>query len=100
MKFGNLPVQLTSFIGRERELADVERLVSTSRLVKLTGAGGCGKTRLVIQLANNISVTSADDVWLVELVSPEEHYLEVRFGKDYPLNRRAVPRWIDRFQPV
>ncbi len=56
MIFTNLPVQLTSFIGREWELAEVERLVSTSRLVTLTGAGGCGKTRLAIQVANNINL--------------------------------------------
>jgi non-specific serine/threonine protein kinase len=68
----NLPVQLTSFIGRERELAEVEHLVSTSRLVTLTGAGGCGKTRLAIQVANNISSTFVDGVWLVDFVPLHE----------------------------
>ncbi len=72
MTLTNLPVQLTSFIGRERELAEVERLVSSSRLVTLTGAGGCGKTRLAIQVANNIRDTFADGLWLVDLVPLRE----------------------------
>src|SRR5512142_2672814 len=68
MAVTNLPLQLTSFIGRERELADVERLVYASRLVTLTGAGGCGKTRLAIETARHISDRFADGVWLVDLV--------------------------------
>jgi predicted ATPase/DNA-binding CsgD family transcriptional regulator len=68
----NLPVQLTSFIGRERELAEVEGLISTSRLVTLTGAGGCGKTRLAIQVGNNMSGAFADGVWLVDFVPLRE----------------------------
>ena len=42
---GNLPVQVSSFIGRDRELSEVRALVASSRLVTLTGTGGCGKTR-------------------------------------------------------
>src|SRR6266540_1198779 len=72
MIFTNLPVQLTSFIGRERELTEVEGLVSTSRLVTLTGAGGCGKTRLAIQIANMVSNTFADGVWLVDFIPLSE----------------------------
>ena len=72
MTLTNLPVQLTSFIGRERELAEVERLVSTSRLVTLIGAGGCGKTRLAIQIANMISDGFVDGVWLVDFVPLRE----------------------------
>jgi predicted ATPase/DNA-binding CsgD family transcriptional regulator len=68
----NLPVLLTSFIGRERELAEVERLVSTSRLVTLTGAGGSGKTRLALQIAHTISDAFADGVWLVDFVPLHE----------------------------
>jgi predicted ATPase/DNA-binding NarL/FixJ family response regulator len=68
----NLPVQLTSFIGRERELAEVKGLISTSRLVTLTGAGGCGKTRLAIQVANNIRDTFADGLWLVDFIPLSE----------------------------
>jgi predicted ATPase/DNA-binding CsgD family transcriptional regulator len=68
----NLPLQLTSFIGREQDLAEVEHLVSTSRLVTLTGAGGCGKTRLAIQVGNSLSDTFADGVWLVDFVPLRE----------------------------
>jgi len=42
----NLPIQLTSFIGRERAMVEVKRLLAKSRLLTLTSAGGCGKTRL------------------------------------------------------
>ena len=72
MTFSNLPVQLTSFIGRERELAEVEQLVSASRLVTFTGAGGCGKTRLAIQVANNIKDRFEDGVWLVDFMPLSE----------------------------
>ena len=68
----NLPVQLTSFIGREREIADVKRLLFSSHLVTLTGAGGSGKTRLAIQIANSVSESFADGVWLVDLAPLRE----------------------------
>jgi predicted ATPase/DNA-binding NarL/FixJ family response regulator len=68
----NLPLQLTSFVGRERDLAEVKRLVSTSRLVTLTGAGGCGKTRLAIQSAKTISDPFVDGVWWVDLTPLHE----------------------------
>jgi predicted ATPase/class 3 adenylate cyclase len=63
----NLPTQLATFIGRERELADVKGLAETSRLVTLTGAGGAGKTRLSLQVAAELLDGSGDGVWLVEL---------------------------------
>ena len=63
----NLPVQLSSFIGREAELAEVGRLLSDHRLVTLTGAGGCGKTRLAVQAASEILDRFPDGAWWVEL---------------------------------
>jgi predicted ATPase/class 3 adenylate cyclase/DNA-binding CsgD family transcriptional regulator len=63
----NLPAQLATFIGRGRELAEVRALVESSRLVTLTGAGGCGKTRLGLQVAAELLDGSGDGVWLVEL---------------------------------
>ena len=63
----NLPLQLSSFIGRERELVEVQRLIETSRLVTLTGAGGSGKTRLALQAARASLGPFPDGVWFVEL---------------------------------
>jgi predicted ATPase/DNA-binding SARP family transcriptional activator/class 3 adenylate cyclase/Tfp pilus assembly protein PilF len=63
----NLPVQLTSFVGREQEIADVQSLLSTSRLLTLTGAGGCGKTRLALHVAARMLDRYPDGVWHVEL---------------------------------
>jgi predicted ATPase/DNA-binding XRE family transcriptional regulator len=65
----NLPAQLSAFIGREKELAEVRALVESSRLVTLTGAGGCGKTRLSLQVAAGLLDGSGDGVWLVELAA-------------------------------
>jgi non-specific serine/threonine protein kinase len=63
----NLPVQLTSFVGRERELAEVKGQLQSTRLLTLTGTGGCGKTRLALQVAQDLVDAYVDGVWLVEL---------------------------------
>jgi predicted ATPase/class 3 adenylate cyclase len=65
----NLPRQLTSFIGRERELAEARRLLSTVYLLTLTGPGGGGKTRLALRLAADLVREFRDGVWLVELTA-------------------------------
>jgi predicted ATPase len=65
----NLPLQLTSFVGREEEKAEVKRLLSTTRLLTLTGSGGAGKSRLAIQVAAEVLEEFPDGVWLVELAS-------------------------------
>jgi len=65
----NLPAQLAAFIGRDREMAEVRALVTSSRLVTLAGAGGCGKTRLALQVAAELLDGSGDGVWLVELAA-------------------------------
>ena len=65
----NLPAQLATFIGRDRELSDVRALVESSRLVTLTGAGGAGKTRLSLQVAAGLLDGSGDGVWLAELAA-------------------------------
>jgi len=72
MDLKNLPLQLTSFIGREQDLTQVKSLLSAARLVTLTGAGGCGKTRLAIQIAGTLSETLADGAWFVDLVPLHE----------------------------
>ena len=63
----NLPLQLTSFIGREKELADVKRLLADTHLLTLTGPGGTGKSRLSLQAATDLLRTFPDGAWLVEL---------------------------------
>jgi predicted ATPase/class 3 adenylate cyclase len=64
----NLPsLQLTSFIGREREMAEIRRLLGGARLVTLVGAGGAGKTRLALQVAADMLEEFPKGVWLAEL---------------------------------
>src|SRR5205823_3212263 len=63
----NLPQQLTSFIGREQELARISELLHRSRLVTVVGTGGLGKTRLSLQAAADMLEDFPDGVWLVEL---------------------------------
>jgi predicted ATPase/class 3 adenylate cyclase/tetratricopeptide (TPR) repeat protein len=65
----NLPAQLSTFIGREREVSEVRALVESARLVTLTGAGGVGKTRLGLQVAAELLDGSGDGVWLTELAA-------------------------------
>ena len=65
----NLPVQLTSFIGRQKEIAQLSLLLKRkeTRLLTLTGSGGTGKTRLALQVASELLDDFLDGVWLVEL---------------------------------
>jgi predicted ATPase/class 3 adenylate cyclase len=63
----NLPRQLTSFIGREKEIAEIKSLLTKTSLLTLTGSGGCGKTRLSLQVAVEVLEQYPDGVWLVEL---------------------------------
>jgi predicted ATPase len=63
----NLSCELTSFIGRENALSELERLLPSARLLTLTGTGGTGKTRLALKLAERVIRGYSDGVWLVEL---------------------------------
>jgi len=63
----NLPAQLSSFVGRERDRADVVERLQSSRLVTLTGSGGSGKTRLALRVAESMIDDCSDGVWLTEL---------------------------------
>jgi predicted ATPase len=83
----NLPVQLTSFIGREAECATVVVLVTANRLVTLTGAGGSGKTRLSLKVTADVGEKYADGVWWVELA---------RLSDDALLANAVACRWRSR----
>jgi predicted ATPase/DNA-binding winged helix-turn-helix (wHTH) protein len=63
----NLPAELTSFVGRRRELAELHRLLTGSRLLSLTGAGGVGKTRLAVRLVSDLVSEFPDGAWLIDL---------------------------------
>ena len=62
-----LPVQLTSFVGRQAEMKGIREALADNRLVTLTGAGGAGKTRLAVQVAAELATDFADGVWYVDL---------------------------------
>ena len=64
---GNLPSELTSFVGRRRELAEVKRRLGTARLLTLTGPGGVGKTRLALHAGVGLARALPHGAWLVEL---------------------------------
>lgn len=65
----NLPQPLTSFVGRERELVEIKRLLPDRRLLTLVGVGGIGKTRLALQVAAEVVDAYHDGVWFVDLAS-------------------------------
>ena len=69
---GNLPTQLTSFVGREQELADLAKALDEWRLVTLTGTGGVGKTRLALQVAAEVLTRFRDGAWLCELAVADD----------------------------
>jgi predicted ATPase/tetratricopeptide (TPR) repeat protein len=69
---GNLPVQRTSFVGRADEVKDLAELVTTERLVTLTGPGGVGKSRLALQVAADVAPAFGDGTWFASLASLEE----------------------------
>jgi non-specific serine/threonine protein kinase len=90
----NLPAQLTSFVGRQREIDDIQQLLAGNRLVTLTGAGGCGKTRLGLAVAAGLADRFPDGVWTVDLAPLSEPtlvtqtvaaVLDVREGQSGPL---------------
>ncbi len=95
----NLPVQLSSFIGREKEMSEIHTLIKTARLLTLTGSGGCGKSRLALQVAANRLDMYPDGVWVVELASVTDSdlvaqevalVLGVREESGKPLTRTLV----------
>ena len=65
----NLPQQVTSFIGRETDLAEVKKLLRQTRLLTLVGVGGLGKTRLSLHVAAEVLEDYPDGVWFIELAA-------------------------------
>jgi predicted ATPase/class 3 adenylate cyclase len=63
----NLPIQLTSFVGREKEITEIKSLLNSTRLVTLTGSGGTGKTRLSIEIGAELLSSFPNGVWMIEL---------------------------------
>lgn len=66
---GNLPAALSSFVGRQREQTEIRQLLASARLLTLTGSGGCGKTRLALQIATGLATDFEGGAWLVELAA-------------------------------
>lgn len=102
---GNLPTPLSTFIGREREIAEVKRLLVSHRLVTLTGPGGSGKTRLALEVANELWGEYEAGVWLAELASLSDDtlvtqtiasYLNVREQSGRPLIDTLVDHLFSR----
>jgi predicted ATPase len=71
----NLPISLSSFVGRERELGQLREALDATRLLTLTGPGGCGKTRLGLRLAAEADDRFRDGVWWVDLAQVAEERL-------------------------
>jgi predicted ATPase/class 3 adenylate cyclase len=71
----NLPRPATSFVGRTQEIADVKRLLAATKVLTLTGIGGCGKTRLALESVRDLGEAYADGVWFVELAGLQESRL-------------------------
>lgn len=93
----NLPLQLTSFIGRDREIGAIKRLLSKKPLLTVTGSGGASKTRLAIEVAADLLSDFPDGVWLVELAAARVktfgvEQIAARLDERLPLNRRRSHR--------
>jgi predicted ATPase/class 3 adenylate cyclase len=98
---GNLPAQLTSFVGRGPEMLAVSKALTTSRLVTLTGTGGVGKTRLALQVATDAVTGFPDGRWLCELAAASDadamsQVIAVTFGLT-PRPGVALPQAIAEF---
>src|SRR5216110_1951297 len=72
LQAGNLPVELTSFVGRRQESGDLKRVMATARLITLTGPGGVGKTKLALRAARETLRQYRDGAWLVELAAVDD----------------------------
>jgi len=101
----NLPVYLTSFIGREKEIEEINSLLMKHRLLTITGAGGCGKTRLAIEAVKGLANIAEDGVWFVDLAPITESdlvpesiagILKVKEESHRPLVESIIARWKEK----
>ncbi len=113
----NLPHPVDSFVGRDNEITELQRLLGHYRLVTLTGAGGIGKTRLAVEAGRQLVDAYADGVWLAELASvvnearigallgvirdaassdPETRELWELIQSDFYVNQRTIVETLDR----
>ena len=89
-KIGNLPAEQTRFVGRRREVAHLDGLLATVRLVTLTGVGGVGKTRLARRVADRVRAGSRHGVWFVDLATVNGQQWSTGQGPDPQLVARRV----------
>ena len=100
----NLPAPASSFVGREREIVEVERLLASTRLLTLTGVGGSGKTRLALEVARRQVGGPAHGVWLVDLAPTSDgdgvpRALAEALGLELPERGAPVPAIAERLAP-
>ena len=92
----NLPAEISSFIGREADIEAVADLLSTHRLVSLTGAGGSGKTRLALQVAAEVVADFEDGAWFVDLAGlTEPELVPLAVSTTLSLSEKAGREWLD-----
>jgi predicted ATPase/DNA-binding XRE family transcriptional regulator len=92
----SLPAPISSFIGRVRDLAELRRLLDSTRLLTLTGSGGIGKTRLAIRVASDTAVSYSDGIRFVELASLSDAGLvPLRVATELGINERGAATTLD-----
>ncbi len=101
----NLPTQLSSFVGRHEEVAAIRGALAANRLVTLTGAGGCGKTRLAFHVGGEELATFTDGVWCVELAAVGNadliaHAVATVFGFREEFGRPLIETLAEQLQPL
>src|SRR5579862_4432566 len=101
----NLPLQLSRFLGREREIAQVKKLLAENRLVTLTGADGIGKTRLALEVTSQVASSFEGGAWFVELASLADWTLVPRtvsgvFGLGEDGNGLTTDQLVHHLQPL
>jgi non-specific serine/threonine protein kinase len=89
-EIGNLPLELTSFVDREEQLAEARGQLAISRLVTLIGMGGVGKTRIAVRVAREVRADLDDGAWLVRLDLLEDPAMlaQAVAGKEVAFSRR------------